>query len=357
MPLLKKILPIILLCSNIVFGQDNSFQGYATAKIKSDKIEIQTFGFRDSAKTQAYDTLTIQPIGSVSKTFIGLAIMKAVELGLVNLDTDIQQYLDFKVINPNVKRNISISLRHLATHTSGIKDNEKYYRQAYVQGTKSNQTLKAFLREYFEPNGNNYSKNNFGKYQAGEEYNYSNIGAALAAYVLESATKIPFEQFTQQYIFDPLGMKHTRWFYDESLSKHYSQLFDEKDQALKPYTLITYPDGALKTTISDLSRYLHALMKGYRHQSNLLGNQYWDILFTKNYNDSKPVKNLSPKEPNSGIFIIYAKSGAIGHTGSDPGVSVMLFFNPESNEGKIFMANEDLNPQNLEKFKQIWDAL
>ncbi|NJL15364.1 MAG: serine hydrolase [Microscillaceae bacterium] len=191
-------------CSSIVLGQDSVFTGYATSIIDADYTEIKTNGFRDKSMTIKYDSLTIQSVGSVSKVIIGLALMKAYELGFVNLDTDINEYLNFKVLNPNLKNNQQITLRHLATHTSGIKDNEKFYIQAYTKGLKSPLSLEEFLLSYLDKNGKRFSTRNFGNYPAGDEYNYSNIGAALAAYVIECTSKIPLTNLRRDIYFSLL---------------------------------------------------------------------------------------------------------------------------------------------------------
>ncbi|MFD2203877.1 serine hydrolase domain-containing protein [Shivajiella indica] len=355
---MKKIMCFLIsliYCSIIGFAQDEEFTGYATALIKSNLIEYKTYGFRD--KDTRYDSLTVQPIGSVSKVIIGLALMKAEELGFVKLSTDINDYLDFKIYNPNVKNNPPITLRHLATHTSGIKDNDKFYVQSYSKGLKSPYSLEEFLKSYLTKEGSRYSNKNFGKYQVGEAYNYSNIGAALAALIIEKASKIPFDQFTEKYLFQPLGMEYTHWHYKELQMDIYSQLYDEKDRLLDFYSLATYPEGSLKSNIVDLTKLLKALMEGYQGKCDILSENSWKIFFAKNYSDGLQVKGINPQEPNSGIFIVYTKSGAIGHTGSDPGVSAFLFFNPETMLGKIFLANEDLTPQNLDSFKKVWENI
>ena len=347
----------LILSSSVVLGQDTLFTGFATSIIEPNSMLIKTYGFKDKEKITKYDSITLQPVGSVSKVIIGLALMKANEMGFINLDSDINEYLKFNVFNPNLKNNQPITLRHLATHTSGIKDNEKLYEQAYTKGLTSPISLEMFLLSYLDKKGKRYSKNNFGNYPAGEEYNYSNIGAALAAYVIECASKIPFDQFTERYIFQPLEMKQTHWFYNDTQLDNYTHLFDEKDKHLAFYSLATYPDGAMKTNIIDLSKLLKALMNGYKGTSDLLTENSWKIFFAKNFSETKPVKGVNPKEPNTGIFIMYAKSGMIGHTGSDPGICTFMFFNPDNMIGKIFMANEDITAQNLNYFKMIWGNL
>lgn len=99
---------IILFFSNLTLGQDKGFMGYASSHIKSDgSIITQTYGHRNAEKNQAYDSLTIQSVASVSKIVVGLSLMKAQELGLLDLDTDVNQYLDFTLVNPHFTRGLT----------------------------------------------------------------------------------------------------------------------------------------------------------------------------------------------------------------------------------------------------------
>lgn len=337
------------------YSQDASFVGYATAYIEHDSIiEIKYAGFSDKEKSLKYNSSTIQPIASISKTFIGISLMIAQERGLIDLDEDIREYLDFEFENPNLKKENKITLRHLATHTSGIVDNEKPYESSYSYGLKPNMELGTYLKEYLTKGGAKYSKKNFDKSQAGTKYEYSNIASALAAYTIEKASGKPFDLFVKEYILQPLNMNNTGWFYKDIEKTNHAILYDEQDKAMPPYSCAVYPDGSLKTTINDLSVYLIEIMKGYNKKSILLSEDSWSEFFTKNFTDEFLVKNIDKKEPNTGIFIAYFKSGMIGHTGSDLGASAFMMFDSKKNIGKIFMSNEDLTVNNLEEFKSIW---
>ncbi|VAW10814.1 Beta-lactamase class C-like and penicillin binding proteins (PBPs) superfamily [hydrothermal vent metagenome] len=343
------------------YSQDTGFVGYATASIEQDSIvETNYVGFSDKEKSLKYNSSTIQPIASVSKTFIGISLMIAQEKGLLDLDEDIREYLDFEFVNPNLKKRVEpkkenkITLRHLATHTSGIVDNEKPYESSYSSGLEPNMELAIYLKEYLTKGGSEYSKKNFNKSIAGTKYEYSNIASALAAYTIEKVSGKSFDLFTEEYIFKPLGMNSTGWFYKDIEKANHAILYDEQDKAMQPYSCAVYPDGSLKTTINDLSIYLIELMKGFNKKSKLLSEDSWTELFNKNFTDQILIENISTQEPNTGIFIVYFKSGMIGHTGSDLGVSAFMMFDSKKNIGKIFMSNEDLTENNLEEFKLIW---
>ncbi|MGM1057462.1 MAG: serine hydrolase domain-containing protein [Bacteroidota bacterium] len=349
---------LILIATLTIFksySQDTSFVGYATALIEQDSIiTIDYVGFSDKENSVKYNNSTIQPIASVSKTFIGISLMIAQEKGLLDLDEDIRKYLDFEFKNPNLKKENKITLRHLATHTSGIIDNEKLYESSYSYGLEPNMELGTYLKEYLTKEGSKYSKKNFNKSKAGIKYEYSNIASALAAYIIEKVSGKPFDLFTSEYILQPLGMNNTGWFYKDIVKRNHAILYDEKDKAMQPYSCAVYPDGSLKTTINDLSIYLVELMKGYNKKSKLLSEDSWTEFFSKQFTDELLIKNISKQEPNTGIFMAYFKSGNIGHTGSDLGVSAFMSFNPITNSARIFMANEDVTENNLEEFKLIW---
>ncbi|MBN4683912.1 beta-lactamase family protein, partial [Pandoraea nosoerga] len=106
------------------------------------------FGYADVASKRPYTPQTVQPIGSISKTLIGVALMKGVERGWFTLDDDIDTLLPFPVRNPDFPDK-PITLRQLATHTSGIVDREAVYEAGYVAGDRNDLQIAGFLKDYF----------------------------------------------------------------------------------------------------------------------------------------------------------------------------------------------------------------
>ena len=126
------------------------------ASIIIDKkvVWAKGYGYADKENGKPFTTSTIMNIASISKTFTGVCIMQAVEEGKVSLDEDINNYLPFKVINPNFPSE-KITLRHLATHTSGITDRNPFYGDStYYYGGRKPEPLGAFLKDYFAKGGN-----------------------------------------------------------------------------------------------------------------------------------------------------------------------------------------------------------
>ena len=330
--------------------------GFAVAVIKEDAIIFSGgYGFADKAKKNPYTVQTIQPVGSVSKTFIGLALMQAIEKKYFTLETPINEVLPFKVINPWFP-NAVIKIKDLATHVSGLIDNNDMYEKAYSVGKKPAIELKDFLKAYFNEGGIYYSKLNFGNSEPGKKYSYSNVASALAAYIIEIKANTSFEKFTAAGIFTALKMADTHWFYDDARSIKYATLYEinrheepiyktllNNDGSFRVYSCATYPEGSLRTSVADLSKYLIEMMKGYSGKSTLISKTAFETLFKKHFSPDKIPASIDPREPNRAIFWAYNRKGKIVHTGSDPGVAAFISFDPATRIGRVLLINTELD--------------
>lgn len=340
--------------------QRDSLPGLSVVLVNEKKIIYQqSFGYADIEQQIKYSTKSIQTIGSVSKTFAAIALMKAVELGYFDLDTEINMILPFKVVNPNAPDS-QITVRQLANHTSGIVDNLALFYDTYQFDTTlagcspvayaklkklgfnqriNDCSLARFLYDYLSEKGQYYTKQNFGLDAAGRSSSYSNIGSALAAYLVEIKSGMSYADFTRRYILRPLHMRHSSWFLDAKRLKRYARPYDDTFLSLPFYHLITYPDGGLRTNTADLSKYLMALLQGYQGKEKLLKKGSYTTMFTPQFSNESPPKGIRLTNRNKGIFWNLYVNGTIGHDGDDPGVSSFLFFNPRTGLGGVFLSN------------------
>ena len=110
-------------------------------------------------------------------------------------------------------------MRHLATHTSGLIDFESTLMDTYALSLKPTVALGRFLQDYYTTEGKHYRKENFADVAVEKSYDYGNIASALAAYIVEQRANMLFDAFTDKYIFLPLGVTSTHWFFDPMQSK------------------------------------------------------------------------------------------------------------------------------------------
>ncbi len=278
-------------------------------------------------------------IASVSKVVTGTALMQLVEAGKLDLDADINTYLPFKIQNPRVHG--KITLRHLATHTSGLIDNQKTLAASYSAGDSS-VTLEEFLKSYFTPTGSRYdAKLNFATSKPGEQFEYSNIAIGLAAYLLERQTGGNFDAYTNQHIFKPLGMNNTHWFLRDF--KDVSSIafpYDSEYPDLTHYGYPTYPDGQLRSSANDMATFLAVMMNGGTlNDTQILDTKTLAAMLEPQFPDA-------PKDQPQGLFWTFKKGGLIGHAGGDPGAGSYLYWNPDTHIDAVVMLNTAITEKN-----------
>ena len=188
--------------------------GFSVSVIDDDGVIYENgFGYRDRELSKNYTPNTTQNIASISKTLIGVSLLKAQELGKLNLDDPINKFLPFEVKNP-AHPDTPILIKHLAYHSSSIIDVDEVYARSYVlddshhgekeavyswfQQPETKISLLEFLQNSLTENGKWYVKEMFANTKPGEVREYSNIGSALCAQIIETAMGQTYQSFTKE---------------------------------------------------------------------------------------------------------------------------------------------------------------
>lgn len=313
--------------------------------VNQELVWIKGFGYADRENKIPFTPNTIMNIASISKVFTGVSIMHAVEDGLVSLDEDINTYLPFKIVNPYFP-NEKITLRNLATHTSGLADDYEVYNKSYHYGDDSPEDLGEFLKNYYTPNGKYYSKKNFLNKKPGAYRDYSNIACGLAGYIIEIRTGEKLDKYTRQIIFDPLKMDNTGWFLSEiDLDNHSKQYVSQGDtiKNIPLFKLTDYPAGGVRTSVTELSRFFIALINEGEYMGvEILKKERIQEMLEFQFTSSNKPENINLQEPNknSGIFWSTKRDVTlIGHGGTDDGVKTEMFSDLSKEIGVILFSN------------------
>ncbi len=348
--------------SHLKSGVDSSeLPGFAVAVMNSDSILFQrSYGYENLNENVKFSTKQRFNIASISKTFIGVVIMSLVEEGKLTLDTPINELLPFKVENPHHTKDITI--KHLASHTSSILDEGIGQKSWYLDGSPSfskkevgkeiyksfsswasntKLDLGEFLEESLKVNGINYTKKRFAKTEPGQHYEYSNLGAALAAYIVELTTGISFDDYIEKFVQEKFGFETGIWKHKvEELPTSY---FQNKIE-IPAYRPILYPTGGMMLSCEELSEYLFAMIKGFNGESQILQPESFQRMM-----------NISM---GKGVFW-ELKGNKIGHNGGNYGVICLMSFDKETGLGRIFMTNISSYASNdiLNQVVKIWNCL
>ena len=234
------------------------------------------YGYSDAAKKSAVDPdTTMFRLASISKLFTWVSVMQLAEQGKLDIDADVNKYLDFEIAPAFGK---PVTLRNLMTHTGGF---EEVVRNVIFTDPKHAMALGDFLkhnqpRRLFPP---------------GEIPAYSNYGVGLAGYIVQRVSNEPFEQYVSDHIFLPLGMKHSS--FNEPMTTALAPFVSEgyRSTTEKPAIgfeiFVPAPAGGVSSGAADMGRFAAALLNGGELDGQrILKAETRDLMWTRQFDAS-----------------------------------------------------------------------
>lgn len=242
--------------SGMIATQRDAFHlpGATVSVVQDGKLIFSNgYGYANVAKrTPVVADATLFRAASVSKLFVWTAVMQLVEQGKLDLNADVNTYLTSFKIPRTYSR--PITLADLMTHSAGFED------RALGMSVRSTERL--------EPLGEFLASNIPARVRPpGQLTAYSNYGAALAGYIVGQVSGMPFDQYVEQHIFQPLGMRHStfRQPLPAGLAPNLAigyRYVDGAYQPLEPIWDQLAPAGALSATADDLANFMIAQLQG-----------------------------------------------------------------------------------------------
>jgi CubicO group peptidase (beta-lactamase class C family) len=221
--------------------------GAVVAVVKDGQVLTERgFGYSDvAAKLPVDPAKTLFRPGSTSKLFTWTAVMQQVELGRINLDADVNTYLDFKIPPYQGK---PATMREIMTHTAGF---EEALQGLMILGGKSAPPLEKVVKQW-EPAR---------VFAPGTTPSYSNYATMLAGYIVQRVSGEPYDDYIENHIFKPLGMTHSsfRQPLPADLAPMMSKGYQRASLPAKPYEIITFrPAGSSSLTADDMTKFMIA---------------------------------------------------------------------------------------------------
>ena len=201
---------------------------------------------------------TLFRVGSISKLFNATAIMQLVEKGLLNLDDDVNKYLQDFQLEDNYPQPVTIA--NLLTHTAGFDD----------------RLVGLFTLDInnIEPLGEHLTAKMPARVMPpGEVMSYSNYGYALLGYIVESVAGMLFSQYVDEHVLQPLEMHHSSFAQpphsagDVSIGYQYKKK-QETHQALPFHYVQIPPAGSLSATATDMAKFAIAHLQYGQYKSS-----------------------------------------------------------------------------------------
>jgi CubicO group peptidase (beta-lactamase class C family) len=306
--------------------ESNHIPGAAIAVVKDGQLLFtKGYGYADLENdTLVVADKTLFRTGSVAKLFTWTAVMQLVEQGKLELDADVNRYLGTFQLPATYPQ--SITLRHLLTHTAGFEDD---LFGVLAREPNDLKPLDEFVAKHIPAR----------VYPPGTVTAYSNYGVTLAGYIVEKTASVPFEDYVNTKIFQPLNMTRTT----------FSQTFspDLATDSAKGYTFTKAgfqesefeyyqiaPAGSASATVTDMSRFMLTFLQGGELDGNrILDTSTINTMLTRQFSNDERLSGfgLGFYEMPLGGYRVW------GHKGETDFFRTLLVLLPEKNFG-IYVA-------------------
>lgn len=292
--------------------------------------ETYTHGVKRRATKEKVTADTLFQAGSISKPVFAVAVMRLIERGILNIDTDISEYLvGYKVPTYDNQKH-KITLRQILSHHAGLN---LHGFAGYQQGQKI-PTVEQILNGAFP--ANNLKLKLINDPETG--YQYSGGGYVLAQKIVTDVCKLNFYDLMNDLVLFPFYMAHST--YSQPLEKDRSNeiAFGYNYHNLQlpgGYNIMPELSAAgLWTTPSDLARFGIEIMKALKNESKYLEKNTAELMTTKAYENSPYGVGLAVNQCKKGLIF--------GHGGSNFGYHSNMCFCPDEGSGIVVMQNSDI---------------
>lgn len=313
--------------------------GAVVAIVKDGKLLFaKGYGYSDVAKGTpvSVDGTMFRP-GSVSKLITWTAVMQQVEQGKLDLDRDVNDYLDFKI---PAAYNKPITMRNLMTHTPGF---EEVLENLFVPEAKDLQPMDDFLKRHVPAR----------IFPPGTTPAYSNYGATIGGYVVQRLSGQPFNDYVDEHILKPLHMTHStcREPLPAELSGLMSKGYKVGSGPAQPFEFVeALPAGSCSVTAADMVNFMIAhLDNGKFEGAQILRPETVALMHTRQF---------AVREDMNGIacgFYEETRNGhrIIGHAGDTNYFHTDLHLVPDAHLG-FFISYNSLGKGENSPREWVW---
>ena len=321
--------------------EENHVAGAAVSVVKDGALFFaKGYGYADLEKKIPVDAeQTLFRIGSVTKLFTWTAVMQLAGQGKLDLDADINTYLDFRIPDTYPQ---PITLKHLMTHTAGFEDRHVDMVTLKEEDPRPpREWLASHIPARVRP--------------PGEIAAYSNYGAALAGYIVARVSGQPYGQYVQEHILDPLGMQSSTILspMPADLRARESVGYLYQDGAFQVFPRLSsvvalYPIGAMEATVTDMARFMIAhLQDGSYSDADIAGARILEEGTARQMHGTLYTPDPRILGTTYGFFD-FSDNGqrTIGHSGTAEPMHTLLLLLPDQNLG-VFVAYNSLDAGDL----------
>lgn len=322
---MKKLIFLLFIINIMACTIETKPTGTAGKIIENGKVTYEeSTGYADLDNETPVTLNTNFRMASVSKQFTSACIILLKNDGLLTYDDPLSKFF------PEFNFGNQVSLKHLLTHSSGLLDYESMIPESQTEQVSDADVLNWVANAdslYFEP---------------GSQYKYSNSGFCILSQVVEKVSGMPYTQFIQERIFDPIAMENTRMYIKDGeianralgYAKNKEGMVYENDQSI---TSATMGDGCVYTSLNDYNKWIKVL------NQNSLFNLIDEINAV-----ARPIEQQDKLSYALGWFVHDNKE--LYHTGSTSGFSNVVWLDLKGKNAIIYFSNLAGNHEGVLRF-------
>jgi CubicO group peptidase (beta-lactamase class C family) len=242
--------------------QETKTPGVGVALVNKYGIPwVGGIGKADAETGEEVTTDTLFRVGSISKSFTALAVLKLQEQGKLHLEDRLRDLAPEVEFSNRWEETLPVRLVHVLEHTSGFDD---IHLCEYAASDPSMSLRDALA---FHP------RSRTARWRPGTFFSYSNSGSVVAAYVVEKVSGQRFEDYIQKEFFDPLEMKSASYFLTDAVGRRLAKSYGRGGQKKMSYWhIIQRPSGAINATPTDMAHLVQMLLGRGRYKDAVLLN-------------------------------------------------------------------------------------
>ena len=307
---------------------EGEIPGAAALVVREGKVLYEKgFGYADLKKKTPITPDTEFRIGSITKQFTAVAILKLQEEGKLNVEDKLSKFI------PDYPRGDEVTIHHLLTHTSGIKSYTDKINFKSKEVTRPIPSIEKHIESF---------KHDPFNFDPGESWSYNNSGYFLLGYIIGKVSGLSYGEYLQQTFFDLLGMKNTGLHHKRIKLQHEAMGYSYQNgkPELAPNWEMTWAGGAgaMYSTLGDLYRWNEAAFNGKVLTAASMQSAFTPVV----------LENGKESEPKYGYgWMIQEFRGwqEIQHGGGLPGFSTYLCRFPQQNITVAVLTNALPSPK------------
>jgi len=315
--------------------------GAVISVVKDGKVIFaRGYGYSDVEKKKPVspaDTL-FRP-GSISKLFTWTSVMQLVEQGKLDLDRDVNDYLDFKIPATYSK---PITLRNIMTHTAGF---EESVQELFVADAKDLQPIGPYLQKHMPAR----------IFPPGTTPAYSNYATTMAGYIVQRVSGQDYFDYVDEHIIKPLGMTHStfRQPLPDALAPLMSKGYTVASQPAKKYEFVeAAPAGSSSVSAMDMTRLMIAHLQNGKYENvQILKPETAELMHSRQF------ANLPEMNAMCLGFYEETRNGhrIIGHAGDTDYFHSDLHLMPDAQLG-FFISYNSAGKGEISAREAVWHA-